>query len=89
MFLRLAVLATLASLPEARGQGGEFLVREGRHRRFEGVDPIDDWTDALDVAFVLGAEQSGEDGLEHRLARQVDLLDQREDLRRRKELDDP
>ena len=50
---------------EFDGLGGELLVGEGLEGLFEGVDLGEDGQHALDRAFIGGAEDFGEDVVEH------------------------
>ncbi len=53
------------ALAELGGFGAELLVRERLDGGLEGVDGLDGGEEALDGAFVAGAEDLGEDFIEH------------------------
>ena len=58
-------LAVGKALTELGGLVAQLAVAERLDRRFERVDGLDDRADFLQLAFVLRAEDLGEDGAEH------------------------
>ena len=58
-------LAVGDPLPELRGSGFELIVGERLQRRFEFVDLGDERTQALQLAFVLCADDLGEERIEN------------------------
>jgi hypothetical protein len=52
-------------LPEGGGLAPQIVVRQRQERRLLLVDALDERTDGLELALVLGPDDLGEDGVQH------------------------
>ena len=58
-----SVVPAASRLLELGRLGGQFLVGEGLHLRLERIDRLEDRTQGLDLALILGAEDLGEEAV--------------------------
>src|SRR5439155_8412159 len=58
-------LAGGQALPQLNRLRAQLIVAERRNRRLEGVDLADEWAQTFQFAFVLCADDLGEQCLEH------------------------